>query len=160
MSKNKPTLLLVDDAPNNIILLNDIFRDEFKIRAAPNGAKALHLAQQEPKPDLILLDIMMPDMDGFEVCRRLKADPATAAIPVIFISAISEEADEIKGFELGAVDFIAKPINPPVVLTRVHTHLKQRKILIELEQKNIALEQAAQLRNDVDRMVKRRPRAN
>ena len=154
MSKNKPTLLLVDDAPNNIILLNDILRDEFKIKAAPNGEKALRLAQQEPIPDLVLLDIIMPDMNGYEVCRRLKADPATAAIPVIFVTAMSEETDETKGLKLGAVDFITKPISPPVVLARVHTHLKQREMRIELEQKNIALEQAAQLRDDVDRMMK------
>ena len=154
MSKNKPILLLVDDAPNNIILLNDILRDEFKIRAAPNGEKALFLAQQEPMPDLVLLDIMMPDMDGYEVCRRLKADPATAAIPIIFVTAMSEATDETKGLELGAVDFITKPVSPPVVLARIHTHLKQREMQIELEQKNIALEQAAQLRDDVDRMMK------
>jgi putative two-component system response regulator len=139
MSENKPTLLIVDDAPNNIILLNDILSDDYKLKAAPNGKRALILVRHDPTPDLILLDIMMPEMDGYEVCRHLKADPDTAGIPVIFITAMREDTDETKGFELGAVDFITKPIRPPVVLARVRTHLEQREMRLELEQKKQCL---------------------
>lgn len=118
----KQTILIVDDAPENIDVLKGILSDTYKIKAAIHGEKALKSAFNAP-PDLILLDIMMPDMDGYEVCRRLKADSRTRSIPVIFVTAKGEVEDETQGFELGAVDYITKPVSPPVVQARVQTQL-------------------------------------
>jgi len=114
---------VVDDTPENIDVLSGVLLPEFKIKAALNGEKALKIAQSEAKPDMILLDIMMPGMDGYEVCRQLKANPLTKRIPVIFVTAKNEESDEKQGLELGAVDYITKPISPAIVLARVHTQL-------------------------------------
>ena len=119
----KQTILIVDDTPENIDVLSGILRPEFKVKAALNGERALKIAHADPRPDMILLDIMMPGMDGYEVCRRLKADPATAEIPVIFITAKSQDEDEKMGLELGAVDYITKPVRPAIVQARVHTQL-------------------------------------
>ena len=119
----KPCILIVDDTPANIELLTGLLQDDYKIKAAPNGMIALKAVKAGGIPDLILLDIMMPEMDGYEVCRRLKADPETSEIPVIFITAKSEVDDEAKGFEVGAVDFIAKPISPPIVEARVKAQI-------------------------------------
>ncbi len=118
------TVLIVDDTPANIALLSATLKQHYKIKAALNGEMALQLARQQDAPDLILLDVMMPDMDGYEVCRRLKANPLTAAIPVIFVTAKTETEDEQLGFDLGAVDYISKPVSPPLVKARVHNHLK------------------------------------
>jgi putative two-component system response regulator len=118
-----PTILVIDDTPENIDLLSAVLRVDYKVKAALNGQRALKIANSDNKPDLILLDIMMPDMDGYEVCRLLKENPATRNIPVIFVTAKNQEADEKKGFELGAVDYITKPISPPIVKARVATHL-------------------------------------
>ncbi|OOZ36551.1 HD-GYP domain-containing protein [Solemya velesiana gill symbiont] len=120
---DKQTVLVVDDTPENIDVLSGVLRAEYKVKAALNGERALKIANGDTKPDMILLDIMMPGIDGYEVCRQLKANPATAKIPIIFITAKSQEEDEQKGLELGAVDYITKPISPPIVLTRVHTQL-------------------------------------
>jgi putative two-component system response regulator len=114
-------LLVVDDEPTNLHVLRQVLQDEYRLLFATDGAKALQLAQQ--KPDLILLDVMMPGMDGYTVCEQLKADARTAAIPVIFVSALSDSADEERGFALGAVDYIVKPVRAPVVRARVRTHL-------------------------------------
>ncbi len=119
----KHSILIVDDTPENIMLMNGLLRDQYRTRVANGGERALKIALMDPKPDLILLDIMMPDMDGFEVCRRLKADPTTADIPVIFLTARSEIDDEQTGFDAGAVDYITKPISPPIVMARVKTQL-------------------------------------
>ena len=119
----KQLVLLVDDTAENLHLLNGLLKDHYKTRIANNGERALKAAAQDPKPDLILLDIMMPGMDGFEVCRRLKADPATASVPVIFLTAKAQVEDEEMGFSVGCVDYITKPISPPIVLARVRTHL-------------------------------------
>jgi putative two-component system response regulator len=119
----KQTILVVDDTPENIDVLSAVLRPEFQVKAALNGERALKIAGGDPRPDMVLLDIMMPGMDGYEVCRQLKANPATSQIPVIFITAKNQEQDEKKGLELGAVDYITKPVSPPLVLTRVHTHL-------------------------------------
>lgn len=116
-------ILIVDDTPDNIDLLGAVLRSDYDIKVALNGEKALSIANSHPKPDMILLDVMMPGMDGYEVCRRLKADPGTSKIPVIFITARSDAEDEEMGFSLGAVDYIIKPISPPTVLARVRTHL-------------------------------------
>jgi putative two-component system response regulator len=118
-----PLLLIVDDTPDNLLLLSNVLKDSYRLRAANSGAKSLELAVMEPMPDLILLDVMMPVMDGYEVCRRLKADPHTTHIPVIFLTARAEIEDEALGLEMGAVDYITKPISPPILLARVKTHL-------------------------------------
>jgi sigma-B regulation protein RsbU (phosphoserine phosphatase) len=122
------TVLVVDDSPANIQVVNSILKDMCKVRVATDGAKALVLVKTEPPPDLILLDVIMPGMDGYEVCTRLKADPATADIPVIFLTVQTESEDETHGFEVGAVDYIHKPFSPAVVKARVQTHLVLRDI--------------------------------
>ena len=121
--KVRQTILIVDDIPDNVDVLSSVLRSQYKVKAALNGERALKIAAGESKPDMILLDIMMPDMDGYEVCRKLKANPATAKIPVIFITAKDQDEDEALGLELGAVDYITKPVSPQLVLARVHTHL-------------------------------------
>ena len=128
----KKTVLLVDDAPANIQIVTSILKDIYKIRVATNGAKALALAKVAPLPDLVLLDVMMPEMDGYEVCTRLKADLDTRDIPVIFLTGQTEIEDETAGFEVGAVDYIHKPFSPAVVKARVHTHLVLRGIREQL----------------------------
>lgn len=121
--RDKRTILVVDDTPENIDVLTGILRPHYKVKAALNGPVALKIALSNNKPQLILLDIMMPDMDGYEVCRRLKNNIATANIPIIFITAKNEVEDEQQGLSMGAVDYITKPISPPIVLSRIKTHL-------------------------------------
>ncbi|MDP3653464.1 MAG: diguanylate cyclase [Rhodoferax sp.] len=121
-SRTKPKLLLVDDQPINIQVLYQIFAADFQVFMATSGAQALTICKTNP-PDLVLLDIVMPGMDGFEVCTELKADEATRNIPVIFVTAHTDAAQETHGLDLGAVDFISKPVNPAVVRARVKTHL-------------------------------------
>jgi phosphoserine phosphatase RsbU/P len=132
MSAQVKTVLLVDDEPANIQIVNSILKDVYKTRIATSGAKALELASQEPAPDLILLDVMMPEMDGYEVCSRLKSADHTRDIPVIFLTGQTEIEDETKGFKVGAVDYIHKPFSPAVVQARVHTHLVLRGIREQL----------------------------
>ena len=124
----KPKVLIVDDTPANIQVIMETFKDQYAIVAAINGEKALKMAVAEPKPDLILLDIMMPGMDGYEVCRRLKADEQARDIPIIFVTAKTEVEDETLGFELGAVDYITKPFSIPVVKARVKAHLDLKRL--------------------------------
>lgn len=131
----KPTLLVVDDIPDNIDVLVASLHDEYSLKVALNGPRALALAQKAPKPDLILLDVMMPEMDGYEVCRRLKADPQTANIPVIFVTAKHDVTDEERGFALGASDYIVKPISPPLVRARVRTQIALYNQNRQLQQK-------------------------
>ena len=123
----KKVLLLVDDDADNLQVVHSILKDKYKMRVAMSGAKALDLARVEPVPDLILLDVMMPEMDGYEVCSRLKADQTTREIPVIFLTGKIEVADETRGFEAGAVDYIHKPFSPPIVKARVRTQLMLRE---------------------------------
>ena len=136
----RKTVLLVDDAPANIQVVTSILKDIYKIRVATNGAKALALAKDTPLPDLVLLDVMMPQMDGYEVCTRLKADPETQDIPVIFLTGQTEIEDETKGFEVGAVDYIHKPFSPAVVKARVHTHLVLRGIREQLARQLLTIQ--------------------
>jgi putative two-component system response regulator len=119
----KHTILVVDDSPDSLQLLNALLKDEFRVRLASDGPQALKAAAQKPHPDAILLDIMMPDMDGYEVCARLKAEDATREIPVIFLTAKTEIEDAERGFDVGGADYITKPILPPVVIARVRTHV-------------------------------------
>lgn len=141
----KQTILVVDDSPENIDLLHAVLSPTYKVKAAINGEKALHIAETS-LPDLILLDVMMPEIDGFEVCRRLKANHKTSKIPVIFVTAKIEPEDEMHGFALGAVDYITKPISPPVVMVRVKTHLElfdQNRALEEkVKQRTLQLEES------------------
>jgi adenylate cyclase len=129
-----PRILVVDDTPENVDVLAGVLSPHYQVKVALNGEKALRLAQSETPPHLILLDVMMPELDGYEVCRRLKANPATADIPVLFVTARSEVEDESRGFEMGAVDYLSKPICPPLVLARVKTHLSLKGSLDRLEQ--------------------------
>ena len=121
---DQEVILVVDDQPDNLMLMSELLMGQYQVRVAGSGAKALRLAASEPRPDLVLLDIMMPEMDGYEVCRQLKADPLTAEIPVIFLTGMVSTADEQRGLDLGAVDYITKPISPPVTLARIRAHLK------------------------------------
>lgn len=121
---DQPLVLVVDDTPENLELMSELLLGRYRVKVASSGVKALRIAAGSQQPDLILLDIMMPEMDGYEVCRLLKLNPATADIPVVFLTAKSEVADEQQGFDLGAVDYITKPISPPLVLARVHAHLQ------------------------------------
>jgi putative two-component system response regulator len=135
------TLLVVDDTPANLTVLNAILKDQYKLRIATHGHLALELAEREPIPDLILLDVMMPDMDGIEVCRRLKSKPVTADIPVIFLTAKTQESDELMGFEAGAADYIHKPLIPTIVQTRIRTHLQMQDLKTALKLHNQNLEE-------------------
>ncbi len=126
-------ILVVDDIAQNIEVLSGILRHQYRVRAATSGARALEIAMSDPVPDLILLDVMMPDMDGLEVCRSLKGNPRTRDIPVIFVTAMSEIEDEAEGFAAGCVDYLSKPISPSLVLARVKTHLALHRQNVELE---------------------------
>lgn len=129
----RETILLVDDMPENIDILNAILAPHYRTKAAVSGERALRIAAGDDKPDLILLDVMMPEMSGHDVCKRLKRNSATSKIPVIFVTAMNETHDEKLGFELGAVDYITKPISPATVLARVRTHLALYDQARELE---------------------------
>ena len=120
---DKATILVVDDTPDNLTLMSSLLKDQYKVKVANGGEKALRIAQAENPPDLILLDIMMPGMDGYEVLDRLQRSPGTRDIPVIFLTAKAEVEDERKGLDLGAVDYITKPISPPIMLARIKTQL-------------------------------------
>ena len=148
-----PTVLVVDDAPENLMVLSQALADQFRVKAARDGAGALQIAGTNPPPDLILLDIVMPGLDGFEVCRRLKGSPVTAGIPVIFLTARTEAEDEQRGFELGAVDYISKPISPPVVRARVRNHLQLKASADFLKNQNQFLEQEVMRRTHEVRAI-------
>lgn len=137
----RPVVLVVDDTPENITLMVGLLRDIYRVKVATNGERALRIAHDDIPPDLILLDIMMPNMDGYEVCRRLKTDPKTRDIPVIFLTAKAAVEDERAGLELGAVDYITKPISPPIVLARIRTHLALKAAADYLRNQNILLEE-------------------
>ena len=142
MSGSHNLVLIVDDTPTNVAVISGLLKDSFRTKVATNGEKALAIAAAAEKPDLILLDVMMPGMDGYEVCRRLKDMPATRDIPVIFLTAKTDEMDEEKGFDVGGVDYIHKPFSAPIVLARVRTQLALQDALIEAQK---ARKQADQL---------------
>ena len=130
----KPTILVVDDTPDNLVLMGQILDKQYTVKIANRGDKVLKIITADHPPDLILLDIMMPGMDGYEVCRRIKANPEISDIPVIFLTARSNPEDEAYGLELGACDYITKPISPPILLARIKTHITMRqaqKLLID-----------------------------
>ena len=136
-------VLVVDDDPTNITVISGVLKDSFRIKVATNGKQALAMARAPDKLDLILLDVVMPEMDGFEVCRHLKANPATREIPVIFLTGVTDAENEEKGFEIGAVDYIHKPFSAPIVLARVRTQLALQA----------ALRQAREARNQADELL-------
>jgi len=140
---DRKLVLIVDDTPTNVAVVSGLLKDGFRTKVATNGEKALAIATAAEKPDLILLDVMMPGMDGYEVCRRLKDNPATRDIPIIFLTAKTEEVDEEKGFEVGAVDYIHKPFSGPIVLARVKTQLALQE----------ALSEAQEARNQADQLL-------
>ena len=144
--QERATILVVDDTPDNLAVMNRLLEGDYRVKVATSGEKALRLAAADAPPDLILLDVMMPDMDGYEVCRRLKSDERTRHTPVIFVTAKSEVDDERTGLELGAVDYITKPISPPIVTARIKTHLAQKKMAEFLRDNNAFLEQEVALR--------------
>lgn len=141
----KHAVLIVDDTPENIHVLMNTLKDDYAIMVAKDGEKALRILEEETLPDLILLDVMMPGLDGYEVCRRLKEQERTRDIPVIFITVLSEVEDETRGLDLGAIDYITKPFHPGIVKARVRNH--------------IALRQAANLREDMERILRHDLRA-
>jgi putative two-component system response regulator len=134
------TLLIVDDTPQNLTVLGELLQPLYRIRAANSGERALRAVASPPRPDLILLDVMMPGMDGYEVITRLRDNPETSDIPVIFVTAMDASEDEEKGLHLGAVDYITKPINPAIVLARVRTHLELKQARDRLAADNQWLE--------------------
>ncbi len=134
------TILIVDDSPVNLTVLGELLRQSYKVRAANSGARALELASLLPLPDLILLDVMMPRMSGYEVLEQLRANPQTRDIPVIFTTAMTATEDEQRGLELGAVDYIAKPLRPAIVLARVATHLELKRAREQLQAEKASLQ--------------------
>ena len=140
MTPEQKLILVVDDTPLNISVITGALKDTYRTKVATSGAKALAIAVADEKPDLILLDVMMPEMDGYEVCRRLKADPTTREIPVIFLTAQTDAEDETRGFQVGAVDYVHKPFSPAVMKARVHTHLALRQTREKLAQQLLAIQ--------------------
>jgi putative two-component system response regulator len=149
----QPTILLVDDTPNNLAVLSDLLLPHYRIRVAASGRRALDIAVTEPRADLILLDVMMPEMDGYEVLARLKDDPATRDIPVIFVTALDSVEDEQRGLSVGAVDYITKPFRPAIVLARVRTQLELKHAGDLLRDHNVFLEAEVERRMADNRLI-------
>jgi len=147
----RQVVLIVDDTPENIHVLIEVLRDEYATMVATNGRRALQMAGADPAPDIILLDVMMPEMDGYEVCRQLKADSATSGIPVIFITKLAEEEDERKGLDLNAVDYIHKPFHPALVKARIRNHLELKGYRDHLE--DLVQERTRELRLTQDAAI-------
>ena len=146
----RAAVLAVDDVPDNLDVLVASLGDQYTIKVASSGERALKILASGKIPDLILLDVMMPDMDGFEVCRRIKADPATRDIPVIFLTAMHETVDVTRGFSVGAVDFVTKPADQAILQARIETHLRLRRTVVDLQHSRIALiEQNAILEENI-----------
>jgi two-component system, sensor histidine kinase and response regulator len=157
--RRRATILAVDDVPDNLNILMDMLGHDYQLMVANSGARALKIIESGKIPDLVLLDVMMPDMDGFEVCRRIKSNPATAEVPVIFLTAMGQSTDVTKGFSLGAADYVSKPADPSILRARMETHLRLqcsiaelKRNRIELIEKNAALEDNLRLREDVERI--------
>lgn len=140
LESNSETILIVDDSPENITILSDLLESCYQVRVATSGEKALRIAGSSPRPDLILLDVIMPGMDGYQVFERLRADPVTRDIPVIFVTSMDSTEAEQQGLDVGAVDYITKPIVPPIVLARIHTQLELKQARDRLSHQNAWLE--------------------
>jgi putative two-component system response regulator len=139
-AEQRTTILIVDDEPTNLAVLTQILQADYRVRAARSGELALRAVASEPRPDLVLLDIMMPEMDGYEVLTKIRAEPATRDIPVIFVTALNADEDEKRGFDLGAVDYLTKPIRPAIVLARIQSHLELKAARDHLANQNTVLE--------------------
>ncbi|MBF0561300.1 MAG: hybrid sensor histidine kinase/response regulator [Alphaproteobacteria bacterium] len=149
----KQTILVVDDAPENIDVIKSILVPDYTVKVATRGVLALKIAQSQP-PDLVLLDVMMPDLDGYEVCRQLKTSEVTRDVPVIFVTVRDQTEDETRGLDLGAVDYISKPIRPPILRARIRTHIALAEARRRLALQNRALIDAARLREDVEHIMR------
>jgi len=144
----KSTVLVIDDTPANLTMMSALLKDHYKVKLANSGERGLAIVLSDTPPDLVLLDIMMPEMDGYEVCERIKQNPSTRDLPVIFLTAKTEIEDETHGFELGAVDYILKPISPPIVLARVKNHLALKAAADFLRDKSAYLENEVRRRTE------------
>ena len=150
----RPTLLVVDDTPENLTLLGELLRPHYRVRIASSGERALKAAHTEPRPDLILLDVMMPGMDGYDVLKRLRADAATADIPIIFVTALDADEDEEHGLQLGGADYVTKPVRPAILLARVRAQLDLKVYRDWLKDQNLALEREVERRMRENEAVK------
>lgn len=148
------TVLVVDDQPENLRVVTTLLKDEYRVRVATSGQQALELASQVPQPHLILLDVMMPGMDGYDVCSRLRSEAATVNIPIIFLTAVAETSEEERGFAMGAVDYITKPISPPILRARVRTHLALTRARDVLRDENSYLEAEVEKRTRQVELIK------
>jgi len=149
----KPTVLIVDDSAENLTLMHGLLKERYRTRMAPDGERALQILAIHPLPDLVLLDIVMPGIGGFEVCRRIKSDPRTEHVPVIFLTSKADVEDEQQGFDVGAVDYIVKPFSAPIVLARVETHLKLKSVADFLKDQNAFLEKEVARRTREVQMI-------
>jgi len=149
MSDSKSVVLVVDDISANIDVMIGILENDYVVKMALDGAKALEIASKDPQPDIILLDIMMPGMNGYEVCTKLQADASTSNIPVIFVTAVNDLKGELKGFEVGGMDYITKPVIPEIVLARVKTHLKLKEVTEKLAEYALRMERLADNKLDI-----------
>ncbi|OGK10348.1 MAG: hypothetical protein A2W80_05490 [Candidatus Riflebacteria bacterium GWC2_50_8] len=150
----KETILIVDDVAANLEIVSSILLPHYSVMAVKSGKKALEVMQASTLPDLILLDVVMPEMNGFEVCRHIKADPRTSAVPVIFVSSQTEEVDEATGFAAGGVDYISKPVSPRIVLARVKTHLALSAANRELQMQNKHLQANINLLEQIEQIAR------
>jgi len=150
--KDKPEILVVDDLPDNIDIIVGFLKDTYKLRAVNSGKKAIKIIESANPPDLVLLDIMMPEMDGISVCKHLKKNPLTADVPVIFLTAKTDRETLVEGFQAGAVDYLTKPVNAPELLVRVKNHIRLKSSQDELREQVDTLVENARLRDDVERM--------
>jgi putative two-component system response regulator len=148
------TVLVVDDTRENLEVIGGVLQDQYRVRVANSGQRALKAAKSEPQPDLILLDVMMPEMDGYAVIRELQAEPATGDIPVIFVTAMDSDDDEQYGLSLGAVDYVTKPIRPAILLARVNAHLELKQARDRLKDQNHWLEAEIQRRMAENELIK------
>ncbi|MDT8990521.1 response regulator [Curvibacter sp. APW13] len=153
-TRDRPLILIVDDTPDNLMLLTQLLKDDYRVRVAQSGAKALEVCTGDSPPDLVLLDIMMPGMDGFEVAQRMREHPSSESIPVIFVTAMTDTDARVKGMELGAVDFITKPINPDILKPRVRNFMRYVELRRNLQADYDQMVEAAQLRQDVEHITR------
>jgi PleD family two-component response regulator len=153
-ANERPTILVVDDTPDNLHLLSSLFKDEYRVKIAHNGEKALSICHSDTPPDLVLLDIMMPGMDGFEVAQQLRGHPSSEHIPVIFVTAMTGEDARLKGMELGAVDFVTKPIDPDALKMRVKNFMRYIELHRQLQADYDEMMETEQLKEDVERITR------
>lgn len=149
-----PTILVVDDTPDNLHLLSQLFKNEYRVKIAHNGEKALSICRSDAPPDLVMLDIMMPGMDGFEVARQLRGHPSSEHIPIIFVTAMTDETARLKGMELGAVDFVTKPIDPVALKLRVQNFMRYIELHCQLQADYDSMMESARLKEDVENITR------